>query len=256
MSVGDVALWDFLDEVGIATVSQMSRHLGRSESTLRRRLPKHRRLRICGSRSVGNGSHQQAWWLTKYGAIAGVGHRDLTGMGTPALASIPHALALTEVYIILSAEYGSKRLVHERDIVNIDLHGNTKVAAAYAGSRGKVLIRQPQFVFPLTSLEGTGILPIAGIHIPDLLVLEGTSSAGGGRYSMNEIEITAKAPHRVKRLLAAASSPYLAPHISSITFWVCTEKVERLIRRCAKSAGVDVEIRWFAHPVPDLLWRA
>lgn len=254
-SRADGELWDFLDVVGVATINQISRYLGRSESTLRRRLPKHRRLGITNSRSVGNGSHTQVWWLTKQGSIAGIGRRHMTGMSTPALPSLAHALALTEVFIHLSAEVGSGRLVHERAIIASDLHGNTKVATDYAGRRGRVLLKRPRFVFPTESLEGTGDYQIGAIHLPDLLLRTDPSPDGWSRFEMHECEVTSKSNKRVTDLLRAAASERFAPHISGITYWVCSDAVEHQIVRSAKTAHVEVTVRRFAHPVPDLLWR-
>jgi hypothetical protein len=93
----------------------------------------------------------------------------------------------------------------------------------------------------------------AASHFPDL-VLWGPQGAGQPGGTVIEVELTAKAPDRLRQILNAWSSARLLEIVAAVVY-VCTPEARRAVTRAIEATYTQKDIHIFDMPGLDILGR-
>jgi hypothetical protein len=90
----------------------------------------------------------------------------------------------------------------------------------------------------------------AASHLPDL-VLWGPQGVGQPGGTAIEVELTAKAPERLRQILNAWSSATLLETVAAVVY-VCTPEARRAVTRAIEATYTQKDIHLFDMPGPDI----
>lgn len=93
----------------------------------------------------------------------------------------------------------------------------------------------------------------AASHLPDL-VLWGPQGAGQPGGTVIEVELTAKAPERLRQILNAWSSARQLEIVAAVVY-VCTPEARRAVTRAIEATYTQKDIHIFDLPGLDILGR-